>query len=72
MKLLKGMLLLLMAWCLSFFFLWPKPSIATAKYAKETGKKCLDCHTKVPKKGKDPQLTELGKKFLDNGHKLPK
>lgn len=49
------------------------PSMASAKYAKETGKKCLDCHTKVPKKGdKDPQLTELGKKFAENGHKLPK
>lgn len=49
------------------------PSIATQKYAKETSKKCLDCHTKVPKKGdKDFQLTELGKKFAENGHKLPK
>ena len=49
------------------------PSIATQKYAKETGKKCLDCHTKIPKKGdKDVQLTELGKKFAENSHKLPK
>jgi hypothetical protein len=48
------------------------PSIGSAKYAKETKKKCLDCHTKVPKKGDtDPQLTELGKKFAENGHKLP-
>jgi hypothetical protein len=48
------------------------PFNASAKYSKETGKKCLDCHTKVPKKGdKDPQLTELGKKFAENGHKLP-
>ena len=51
----------------------PTPSNAIQKYAKETGKKCLDCHTKVPKKGdKDHQLTELGKKFAENGHKLPK
>lgn len=49
------------------------PSVATQKYAKETSKKCLDCHTKVPKKGEaDAQLTELGKKFVENGHKLPK
>ena len=49
------------------------PSNATQKYAKETGKKCLDCHTKVPKKGdKDHLLTELGKKFAENDHKLPK
>ena len=49
------------------------PSNATQKYAKETGKKCLDCHTKVPKKGAtDHQLNELGKKFAENGHKLPK
>jgi hypothetical protein len=49
------------------------PSTASQKYAKETGKKCLDCHTKVPKKGdKDHLLTELGKKFAENGHKLPK
>jgi hypothetical protein len=49
------------------------PSQASLKYSKETGKKCLDCHAKVPKKGdKDVQLTELGKKFAENGHKLPK
>lgn len=48
-------------------------SNATQKYAKETGKKCTECHTKVPKKGDtDAQLTELGKKFAENGHKLPK
>ena len=45
---------------------------ATQKYAKETGKKCLDCHKKIPKQGdKDVQLTELGQKFKDNDHKLP-
>ena len=46
---------------------------ATPKYAKDTGKKCLDCHKKIPKAGdKDPQLTELGEKFKANDHKLPK
>lgn len=49
------------------------PTVGSAKYAKETGKKCLDCHTKVPKKGDtDPQLNDFGKKFAENGHKLPK
>ena len=48
------------------------PSRATPKYAKETGKKCLDCHKKIPKKGEDPQLTELGEKFKENNHQLPK
>ena len=48
------------------------PSIATQKYAKETGKKCLDCHAKIPKKGDaDHQLNDFGKKFAENGHKLP-
>ena len=48
------------------------PSIGSQKYAKETKKKCLDCHTKVPKKGEtEHYLTELGKKFAENGHKLP-
>ena len=48
------------------------PSIGSQKYAKETKKKCLDCHTKVPKKGDtDHQLNEFGKKFAENGHKLP-
>ena len=49
------------------------PSTASQKYAKETKKKCLDCHTKVPKKGAtDHLLNEFGKKFAENGHKLPK
>jgi hypothetical protein len=72
MKLMKSTLLLAAALA-ALFLLSIKPSTATTKYAKETGKKCLDCHTKVPKKGDtDPQLTELGKKFAENGHKLPK
>ncbi len=43
----------------------------SAKYTKETGKNCKFCHVSVPKKGAtDPQLTEDGKKFKDNGNKL--
>ena len=48
------------------------PVTATSKYAKDTGKKCTDCHVKVPKKGEDPNLTEFGKAFQKNDHKLPK
>jgi hypothetical protein len=48
-------------------------SVASQKFTKETGKKCLDCHKKIPKKGDaDLQLTELGQKFKENGNKLPK
>lgn len=49
------------------------PTVGSQKYAKETKKKCLDCHTKTPKKGAtDHLLNEFGKKFAENGHKLPK
>ena len=45
---------------------------ASAKFTKETGKKCTDCHTKIPKKGEaDLYLTELGKKFKENGNNMP-
>jgi hypothetical protein len=48
------------------------PLNASSKFTKETGKKCADCHSKVPKKGdKELYLTELGKKFKENGNKLP-
>jgi predicted transcriptional regulator len=45
---------------------------ASAKFTKETGKKCTDCHSKIPKKGEtELYLTELGKKFRENGNKVP-
>jgi len=48
------------------------PLNASSKFTKESGKKCLDCHSKVPKKAeKELYLTELGKKFKENGNKLP-
>ncbi len=57
--------------CIMFVF--SHDSSASQQFSKETGKKCLDCHKKIPKKGdKDPQLTELGQKFKDNGNKMPK
>jgi hypothetical protein len=44
---------------------------ATLKYKKETDKNCTFCHTGIPRKGdEDPQLTEDGKKFKENGNKL--
>jgi len=43
----------------------------SAKYTKDTGKKCKYCHTSMPAKGAtDPLLSEEGKKFKDNGDKL--
>ncbi|MFB3903537.1 MAG: hypothetical protein ACE15E_08795 [Acidobacteriota bacterium] len=43
----------------------------SAKYTRETGKKCKFCHTSVPAKGAtDPLLNEDGKKFKDNNHTL--
>jgi len=43
---------------------------ASAKFTKETGKKCLECHSKIPKKGEaEIYLTEYGKKFKENGNK---
>ncbi|MEW5976128.1 MAG: hypothetical protein AB1898_10035 [Acidobacteriota bacterium] len=71
MRKVKAALVAMGAMILGLVFAWT-PASATLKYSKETGKKCLDCHSKVPKKGEDPNLTELGKKFAENGHKLPK
>jgi len=45
----------------------------SVNFTKETGKKCLECHSKIPKKGESElYLTEFGKKFKENGNKLPK
>jgi len=45
----------------------------SVQFTKETGKKCLECHSKIPKKGESElYLTEFGKKFKENGNKLPK
>lgn len=71
MKMLRGFVVLITA--LAVFAVWTSvPVTATQKYAKETGKKCTECHTKVPTKGAaDPNLTDFGKAFQKNGHKLP-
>ena len=46
-----------------------RPAVATAQFAKETGKSCGDCHTNA--QGGGP-LTPLGEKFKANGDKMPK
>jgi hypothetical protein len=46
-----------------------RPAVATAQFAKDTGKACGDCHAAA--KGGGP-LTPFGEKFKANGNKLPK
>jgi hypothetical protein len=45
-----------------------RPALATAQFAKDTGKSCGACHTATAGGG---PLTPFGKKFHDNGDKLP-
>jgi len=45
-----------------------RPAVATAQFAKDTGKSCGDCHTNPAGGG---PLTPLGAKFKANGNKLP-
>jgi len=43
----------------------------SAKYTKDTGKKCKFCHTAVPAKdATDPKLNEDGELFKKNNYKL--
>lgn len=52
-------------------FLWGAQAQATLKFKKETGKKCIYCHYRVPERDeKDPQLNEEGIKFKENGFRL--
>ncbi|UCF36507.1 MAG: hypothetical protein JSU96_17055 [Acidobacteriota bacterium] len=49
------------------------PVEGTLKYKKDTGKKCLFCHSGIPQPNdEDPQLNEEGKKFKENGYQLTK
>ncbi|MBI4456416.1 MAG: hypothetical protein HY644_11005 [Acidobacteria bacterium] len=60
---------LLMTGASLFFFTFQTK--ATLKYKKETDKPCTFCHAGIPRRGdEDPQLTEDGKKFRENGYKL--
>jgi hypothetical protein len=47
----------------------PKPAAATPAYAAQTKLACGRCHAKPT--GGEP-LTDFGKAFAANGHKLPK
>ncbi len=54
-----------------FLLAFLPPAEATLKYKKDTGKKCMFCHTGIPQPGdEDPQLNPDGKKFRDNGYRL--
>lgn len=54
-----------------FLLAFQPTASATLKYKKDTGKKCLFCHTGIPRQGdEDPQLNADGKKFKENGYKL--
>ena len=55
-----------------FIFVLIFSANGSSKFTKETGKKCLECHSKIPKKGESELfLTEYGKKFKENGNKAP-
>jgi cytochrome c5 len=45
-----------------------RPALATAQFAKDTGKSCGACHTAPAGGG---PLTPYGEKFHANGDKLP-
>ena len=43
----------------------------TLRYRRETGKRCVFCHTSIPEQGdENPQLNQDGKRFQENGHEL--
>jgi hypothetical protein len=45
-----------------------RPALATAQFAKDTGKACGACHTAAAGGG---PLTPFGEKFHANGDKMP-
>ncbi len=54
-----------------FLLLFPFTAEATLEYRKETGLKCISCHTRVPEpEEEDPQLNDQGKKFKENDYRL--
>jgi hypothetical protein len=54
-----------------FSLLFHSTAEATLKHKKETGKRCIFCHTRVPEpEERDPQLSADGEKFRENGHSL--
>jgi hypothetical protein len=56
-----------------FLLLFNFTAEATLKYRKETGKKCVSCHTRIPEHAEaDPRLNEQGKKSRENDCRLTK
>jgi hypothetical protein len=54
-----------------FLLLFNVTAEATLKHRKQTGKKCVFCHTGIPEHAKeDPQLNEQGKNFKENDYRL--
>jgi hypothetical protein len=47
----------------------PSPAQATPAFAQQTGLACQQCHVSL---SQPQQLTARGKKFKDNGNKIPK
>lgn len=56
----------------SFFsLLFHSTAEATLKHKKETGKRCIFCHERIPEpEERDPQLNGEGEKFRENGYAL--
>ncbi len=54
-----------------FSLLFHSTAEATLKHKKETGKRCIFCHTRIPEpEEKDPHLNADGEKFQENGFTL--
>ena len=54
-----------------FSLLFHSTAEATLKHKKETGKKCIFCHSRIPEpEEKDPQLNGEGEKFRENDYSL--
>ena len=54
-----------------FSLLFDSTDEATLKHRKETAKRCVFCHTRIPEpEEKDPQLNADGEKFRENGYNL--
>ncbi len=68
-RIIQGVTLAALALVMAFFLVASLQ--ATLKYKKDTGKKCVFCHTGIPKPGdEDPQLNEDGKQFKRNNYQL--
>jgi len=54
-----------------FSLLFDSTAEATLKHKKETGKRCIFCHTRIPEpEEQDPQLNADGEKFKENDYSL--